>query len=419
MPVKRKPIRRTNSRSHRRKQGKSNTAVVVISAIALFGIIYWISNPSADNKIVTKKPAASQTPEESRAENPEPQKDEAPQKVKPLEPKADTDVEKGIYRAAAKLHIDPDKIKHKVSDGLLIYTVPIDPALSDLLFANMIIKGEVENLKGKFVSGQEKNHRQILSFTDNPTGKKIQVELYYKKSEISPDAAGKYLTIIIDDFGYANGKLLNGFAETKPEVCFAILPDTKYADEALESAKRGGHEAIIHAPMEPINYPKENPGEKAIFIQLTPGEISRRMERYIEKLPGCIGVNNHMGSLATADEPAMQAVMQTLRKHNLLFVDSRTTNSSIAYKIAQKNQVPAFKRDVFLDEPDLSDATLNKRLADCIAIARTKPQVVAIMHCHSANHLAYLKRFITLAEQSGFKLVPLSKLGAYKLPAIQ
>jgi polysaccharide deacetylase 2 family uncharacterized protein YibQ len=187
----------------------------------------------------------------------------------------------------------------------------------------------------------------------------------------------------------------------------------------MKIATQYGHESIIHVPMEPINYPRENPGDHAIYIQLSESEISRRMERFIHELPDCIGINNHMGSLATTDETAMQSVMKILRKNNLIFVDSRTTSNSVAYKTAQKNQVTAFKRDIFLDVPDLSDANLDKKITECINLSQTKSYVVAIMHCHTENHLDYLKRFISKAKQQGFELVPLSQLGAYKLPEIR
>ncbi len=125
-----------------------------------------------------------------------------------------------------------------------------------------------------------------------------------------------------------------------------------------------------------------------------------------------------MGSLATADEATMKVVMQTLKKHNLYFVDSRTSGSSVAYATAQRNLVPAFSRDVFLDAPDLSQANLKNKVDECSRLALTKPYVVAITHCHSTAHLDYLKRFVQELKNRGFRIVPFSELHAYKLPEI-
>ena len=51
-------------------------------------------------------------------------------------------------------------------------------------------------------------------------------------------------------------------------------------------------------------------------------------------VPYSDGVNNHMGSRATADAALMARVMKVLRERNLFFIDSRTTASSAAVTAA-------------------------------------------------------------------------------------
>ncbi len=415
MPQRKKPQRRYGSG----RKAKQNIGIYIFAAISLFIVIIWISQPvSKDNtsEISVKKTA---TKEIEKVKD----KLKIPEKLIPktadVEKKTQTEVEKGIFSALKKLHITEEDIQRKKKDGIVTFTVPIDPDISDLTFANMIFKGEIEKLHGIFETGIEKGRRQYLTFRDSATKQKYILELLYKHNEDLNLKQAKVISIIVDDFGNNKGKLLSDFAKTNKAVCFAIMPDTPYATEAMKIAKQYGHESIIHVPMEPVNYPREDPGDNAIFIQLSESEVCRRMERFINQLPDCIGVNNHMGSLATTYEPTMQAVMQTLRKHEFLFVDSRTSSGSLAYKIAQKNLVPALKRDIFLDEPNISQSTMDKKLSECLTMAQTKPFIIAIMHCHTAEHLNYLNNFIAKAKNAGFELVPISKLGAYKLPEIQ
>ncbi len=426
MQQKKKPTPRRRSKPKSKSKSKLSLGLLIAIAIVLFGLIYWLSKPASLKDIrkfkekitekVEKEPVKNEIepPIEKKIEK---EKDTSKDKSKRIE--SEGNVERAILNSLIKLHISENSIKRKKTDKGISYLIPIDPAISDLTFANMIIKGEVERLNGTFESGIEEKHRQKLSLFDSQINKRYLVELYYNRSETEVPVNAKIMSIIIDDFGNINGKLLNGFARTNQAVCFAIMPDTPRSDEAMDAAKQNGHEYLIHVPMEPINYPRENPGDNAIYIQLSEGEIERRMERYIRQIPGSIGINNHMGSMATSDETAMQAVMRTLKKNNLSFVDSRTTNSSIAYKVAQKNLVPAFKRDIFLDEPDLSAANLDKKIAECNNISLSKSFVVAIMHCHTEAHLNYLNQFIARAKSEGFKIVPISKLGAYKLPEIR
>lgn len=104
----------------------------------------------------------------------------------------------------------------------------------------------------------------------------------------------------------------------------------------MKLAKEQGTLTLIHIPMEPIGYPEVNPGKNPILVQYDERQIEKIMTRFIEQLPYCEGANNHMGSLATTDEEVMNAVMTILKKHNKFFLDSRTTNVSVAYSVASK-----------------------------------------------------------------------------------
>ena len=47
------------------------------------------------------------------------------------------------------------------------------------------------------------------------------------------------------------------------------------------------------------------------------------LERDLDSVPGAVGVNNHMGSAATADPRLMRVVARVLARRGLFFVDSR------------------------------------------------------------------------------------------------
>lgn len=414
MPQKRRSPRRYSGKSH---SGPS-VGLYIFIALSLFVIVFWLSQTEDSVKTDKITDKISSVTNLSKLKKQQDGVNKETTQAVTEEKKYETAVEEAIFTALSKLHINEKNIRRKKTNEQINYAVPINPAINDLTFANMIIKGEVENMHGIFNSGIEQGRRQILTFTDKESGFTHIVELFYKRDEKIVGTGSRAIAIIVDDFGDYGGRLLTAYAKTDPAVNFAIMPQTQYASEAMKLATLHGHESIIHVPMEPKNFPQENPGDHAIFIQLSEGEITRRMERFINQLPDCIGANNHMGSLATADEPTMQAVMKTLKKHDLFFVDSRTTSSSVAYTVAQKNLVPAYKRDIFLDEPDLSDANLNKKIAECISLSQSRPYVIAIMHCHTEAHLKYLLSFIAKAEQAGFDILPLSQLGTYRLPEI-
>ncbi|HNX01695.1 MAG TPA: divergent polysaccharide deacetylase family protein [Candidatus Cloacimonadota bacterium] len=429
MPQRRN-TRKKNYKSNKKSSVRS-TVILFILAIGLSTLIYYLCTPTTgqqaqkETKIAkkAKKEAVKEQKDEQVRETPAPVKKETmTETTKPTvtEGKHIDKLKIIIYRAASKLGVAENKIKGKEKPEGLYISVPLDKEAVDLTFANMIIKGEVVAAGGKFVSGKEdtKHGSQILTFRDNQLEKNYIVELSYDKT-LEIKAKKKQLAIIVDDFGNYGGQLLKDFAASNPAVTFSILPDTKYDKDALNLAKSNGHECMIHIPMEPLDYPQSNPGTHAIYVQLSQREIEKRMNDYIRELPGCVGANNHMGSFASSDTGVMQAVMRVLKQNNMYFVDSRTTSESVAYKVALKSLIPAYKRDIFIDEPNLSEDNLRKQLADLQTLRGSQDFAVVIMHCHTRQHLDYLNRFVRSVAALGYDIVPVSKLQSRILPQIQ
>jgi len=185
----------------------------------------------------------------------------------------------------------------------------------------------------------------------------------------------------------------------------------------MQRAVEKNHETMIHIPMEPISYPKNNPGKNAIYVHLEEKTIRQRMQHYIEQLPLCVGANNHMGSLATTDQKVMDNVLSVLQNNGLYFIDSRTSAASIAYKTASKMGMLTFETNLFLDTPDTSNETMKNKISQLKSLAKNRDKILVITHC-TAEKYKYLKKFLVEIEGLNFELVPVSKLLKNELPEI-
>jgi len=390
----------------------------LLGALAALWLVYWLATSTPSQAPDTGKQAKHPVKEtSSKAKKTAEQTDTLKQAEEAT--KAVPDLENGLKTALTRLDVFNSTTIKKKKRNTALYQVPINPSVMDLTFANMIIKGELDKRGGQYINCLEKKSRQYLTYFEPGIDKTFEIELFYQKAEKDKAIARKAICIIVDDFGNIQGDLLQGFAQVNSNVCFAVMPDLPFTTQTLQVARARGHDCLIHVPMEPKDYPKSNPGEDAIFLEMNPAEITRRMEKFIADMPQCQGVNNHMGSLATADETTMRIIMKVLRKHGLYFVDSRTSASSVAGELAQKEMVPFFHRDIFLDEPKPNFAELNNKLNECDSLAAGKRCVIAIMHCHSKANLELLQKFISGIKARGFELVSLSTLGTQQLPEIR
>lgn len=215
------------------------------------------------------------------------------------------------------------------------------------------------------------------------------------------------VVIIIDDFGNSAGKLLDDFAELPAEIVFAVIPDLAHSKTAAEKGAAKGHEIILHIPMEAENS-NVSPGERYISKDMPEEEIAPLLDSFLAQMPMAIGANNHMGSATTANLATMNAVLAHFKKKGILFVDSMTTAKTAAHVAALEQGVPYARRDVFLDVPDNSDATLAQKIRDLGKYKGRHEPVIIITHCHNREKLDALYKFMAQIRAMGINIVSLT-----------
>jgi polysaccharide deacetylase 2 family uncharacterized protein YibQ len=191
-------------------------------------------------------------------------------------------------------------------------------------------------------------------------------------------AITKKVAIVIDDFG----NNMEGTAEMlKLPIPFtvAVMPFLPSTKQDAQLAHDRGLEVILHLPMEPVRGKKSWLGPGAITTDLSSEEIHKRIVAAIDDVPYAIGINNHMGSKATADERVMKILIEICKERNLILLDSRTTPKSLIGKIADSRGVPHADNQLFFD--DLYTYThINKQMVKLRKLIHDKDEVIAIGH---------------------------------------
>lgn len=167
---------------------------------------------------------------------------------------------------------------------------------------------------------------------------------------IAPLAMEGKLAIVVDDIGYRNRED-QAIYEMPKEVNVAIIPSAPHATERAKQAFAQQRNILIHLPMQPQNSAQKIESG-ALFVGMGQEKIDRLITSSKTQVPYAIGLNNHMGSKATTDSETMQYLMQSLKKHQLFFLDSKTAGNSVAAKIAKEMGIKALERHIFLDNSD-------------------------------------------------------------------
>ena len=233
------------------------------------------------------------------------------------------------------------------------------------------------------------------------------IPLWRVNAVILPEIpTGPQVAVVIDDAGVDRRRTRQVIGLPGP-LTIAFLTYARWLGEQVKSAAAAGHEIMTHVPMQPINA-DANPGRNSLNMDLDPDEVKSRLVWALNRIPGHVGINNHMGSRYTSHEEGMQLVMAELRKRGLLFLDSRTSRDTVGAKLAKIYQVPHAVRNIFLDhDPKL--ASVKKQLAQLEKVAKKQGYAVAIGHPRDATVEA-LSQWLPILAEKGVVLVPISAI---------
>jgi polysaccharide deacetylase 2 family uncharacterized protein YibQ len=220
------------------------------------------------------------------------------------------------------------------------------------------------------------------------------------------------IAVVVDDVGNADGAL-ERLSRLDGPLAIAVLPGAPRAREAADLAKRKGWDLLVHLPMEGVRGPAE---PEMISTGDEDAVIARRVVAAIDQVSGASGLNNHQGSLATADRRVVRAVLSVVRERGLFFLDSKTSAASVAAEEARALGLAMIQRDVFLDDARAEAAAeggapeaLATAWSRALGLAASKGHAVVIGH-PSPSTVDFLAVSLPALERRGILRVKVSEL---------
>ena len=209
------------------------------------------------------------------------------------------------------------------------------------------------------------------------------------------------LTFVFDDAGH-NLDQLEYFLRLPFPCTIAVLPGLRYSSESARRIRKAGKQVILHQPMQSVDL-HINPGPGAVTPGLSAEQIKNIVRKNLEEIWPVAGMNNHEGSLMTADEAAMRAVLDVVAEKHILFLDSRTTARSVVAKIAKEKNMTVWERAIFIDN-DKSRAAMETQIKKGLSIARQKGSAIMIGHVFTVELAQLLTEMYPTLIEEGFSL---------------
>jgi polysaccharide deacetylase 2 family uncharacterized protein YibQ len=189
-------------------------------------------------------------------------------------------------------------------------------------------------------------------------------------------------------------------------VSLAFAPYGTDLDRIASRARGEGHELLLQLPMEPFDYPDNDPGPQTLLISLAPEQNTDRLNWLMSRFQGYVGVANYMGSRFTASEPAFSPMLREVAKRGLMYLDDGSSPRSVAGQIAAGNGLPFAKASVIVDAVPTPNE-VDRALLRLETMARDNGIAVGVASALPLS-IARIAKWAKAAESRGFLLVPIS-----------
>lgn len=220
------------------------------------------------------------------------------------------------------------------------------------------------------------------------------------------------ICIVVDDLGVVHPATERVVAMPGP-LTLSWFPFAHRLPEQVAAGTARGHETTLHMPMQSFGSSTSWTGPNPLRIDL-PDDVNLALLRAaIEAVPNTVGLNNHMGSVATKDPALMALVARETNAQSMLFLDSVVIPHSQGIIQARQAGVPSAARDHFIDHSP-NPVDIRDELAQIEAHARKHGEVIAIGHPWP-HTVAALEEWLPTLRAKGFELWPLSAIIARRL----
>lgn len=185
------------------------------------------------------------------------------------------------------------------------------------------------------------------------------------------------IALIVGDLGLSAAATTAAIQRLPAPVTLAFAPYAHNLNDWIAQARAAGHEVMLQLPMEPLDYPTSDPGPQALLTSLDAAGNLQRLEWVLSRVAGYVGVTNYMGSKFTTSPDNLRPVLTALKGRGLLFLDSRSSQRSVAAKLAKELGMPVAVNNRFVDN-EASRAAIDARLDELERIAKATGIAVGI-----------------------------------------
>lgn len=214
------------------------------------------------------------------------------------------------------------------------------------------------------------------------------------------------VALVVGNLGLSASLSEEAIRRLPPATGLAFSPYASRPDPLLERARLRGMEVLSALPLEPANYPANDPGERALLTTLAPSENGDRLAWVMSRVTGQVGAIGALGPMRgerfAALAESIGGVQDVMRERGLLYIDPRPGSPQPARAWGRSV-------DIVVDEP-ATRGEIDRRLAELERLAREKGSALGLAADVSPVLVDRVAAWAAGLEARGLVMAPVTAL---------
>jgi uncharacterized protein len=230
--------------------------------------------------------------------------------------------------------------------------------------------------------------------------------VYAAEADRAKAAKMPVVSIVVGGLGVGAAKTTDAIMKLPAAVTLAFTPYGSDPAKLAERARAQRHEILLQIPMEPFDYPDNDPGPQTLLTTLDAEQNLDRLYWHLSRFQGYAGVANFMGARFVVADAVMQPIVREAAKRGLGYLDDGAAPRSVAFSLAAGQAMPFAKADLSIDAVPTA-VEIDRALASLEALAKEHGFAVGVASALPIS-IERIGAWARTLESHGVMLVPLT-----------
>jgi polysaccharide deacetylase 2 family uncharacterized protein YibQ len=214
------------------------------------------------------------------------------------------------------------------------------------------------------------------------------------------------VAIVVEGLGVGAAKTTDAIMKLPSAVTLAFTPYGSDPGKLVERARVQRHEILLQVPMEPFDYPDNDPGPQTLLTTSSAEQNLDRLYWHLSRFQGFAGIANFMGARFVVTDAVMQPIIREAAKRGLGYLDDGSAPRSVASSLAAGQAMPFAKADFSIDAVPTA-AEIDRALAKLENLAKERGTAIGVASALPVS-IERIGVWIKALESHGVMLVPLT-----------